>query len=187
MGSKIDHPLNMEGELYKYRKIIEKKTFSLEELPDAYRLLPSQGRANIFRIVGMADHVRRLAENDDEKKVLESLRRLSFDGLMDLLGAAGWESFAFAYLILEHKFVPTGLSVGRTLPTLDIIGRRRTDGVRIVAQCKKHNHKEPIDQRFCEAVGSGDVAFYFAYGGCVGDVPENVQIVDKRIALVTCH
>jgi hypothetical protein len=48
----------------------------------------------------------------------------------DLLGASAWESFAFAYLILECEFIPTGLSTGRTLPIADIVGRRRSDGSR---------------------------------------------------------
>src|SRR5690349_15810474 len=39
MVSSRDHPLNREGELFKYRKVDGKKSFSLNRLPDAFRVL----------------------------------------------------------------------------------------------------------------------------------------------------
>src|SRR5205823_5580213 len=40
MRSERSHPLNTD-EIFKYRKIREKKSFSLAKLPDVYRLVPS--------------------------------------------------------------------------------------------------------------------------------------------------
>ena len=41
--SNANHPFNSNGELFKYREIVHKKTFSMANLPDAYRLLPTPG------------------------------------------------------------------------------------------------------------------------------------------------
>ena len=89
-------------------------------------------------------------------------------------------------LILEKDFVPTRLSTGRTLPTADIVGRRKSDGCHIVAQCKKDATPQPVDPDFLsvsESLALNDAAYYFAYGGWVGEVPKNLQVIDRAFAL----
>jgi hypothetical protein len=186
LGSDPKHPFNSCGELFKYRGISDKKTFKLSRLPDAYRLLPTQGRGNIHEFNTMWEHVKLLADHRTEQDINQVFRQKPFDELLDLLGASAWESFCFAYLILEKDFVPTGLSTGRTLPTADIVGRRKTDGGHIVAQCKKHASPQPVDPDFIgvsESLAPNDAAYYFAYGGCVGEVPKNLQVIDRAFAL----
>lgn len=179
------HPLNCEGEIFKFRKLSEKKTFQLIRLPDAYRLLAAQGRSNVHQFHNMSEHVKLLAENLDEDGINRAFSLKPFDELLDVLGASAWESFCFAYLIWEEGFVPTGLSIGRTLPTVDIIGRRR-NGSRILAQCKKHPTKQPIDPDFeilADSLAPEDSAFYFAYGGCNGKASSNVKVIDRHAAI----
>lgn len=182
----VAHPLNLNnGEIFKYRKIIDKKSFKLSDLPDAYWLLPTQGRGNVHEFSQMWPHVKLLADSENEEAVRRVLAQKPFDELLDLLGASGWESFCFAYLIWEEGFVPTGLSTGRTLPVGDIVGRRR-NGSRIFAQCKKSPIAEPITAEFrtvSETLRSGDSAFWFAYGGCSEEAPEGIHVVDRMSAL----
>jgi hypothetical protein len=180
------HPFNLgDGQVFKYRKLSAKKTFDLLRLPDAYRLLPAQGRGNVHQFGGMLEHVRLLAGHQNEDAVNLAFIQKPFDELLDVLGASAWESFCFAYLIWEEGFVPTGLSIGRTLPTVDLVGRRR-NGSRIFAQCKKHPTKQPIDEEFrklSETLASGDTAFYFAYGGTSEGFDSNIRLVDRAFAL----
>jgi hypothetical protein len=181
--SDSDYPLNELGEVFKRRAIVNKKRFKLIELPDAYRLVPTQGRGNVHQFNSMMKHVRLLAEHATSADVNAAFRALPFDDLLECLGASAWESFALAYLILESGFVPTGLSTGRTLPIVDIVGRSRTEGSRrIVAQCKKNSDPQQIDPDFIalsRTLSSGDSAYYFAYGGCRGDLPKNIKIIDR--------
>jgi hypothetical protein len=181
-----NHPFNLpNGELFKYRRISDKKTFKLTDLPDAYWLLPTQGRSNVHEFNNMREHVRLLAEHMDVDAVNLAFSQKPFDELLDILGASAWESFCFAYLIWEEDFVPTGLSIGRTLPTVDIIGRRRRDGSRIIAQCKKDRTKQAIGSEFrkeADNLSIGDTAFYFAYGGC-SEIPDNVRVVGRELVL----
>jgi len=173
------------GELFKYRRICDKKTFRLSRLPDAYWLLAAQGRSNVHQFNNIWEHVKLLAEHVNEDAINRAFGQRPFDELLDLLGASAWESFCFAYLIWEEDFVPTGLSTGRTLPTGDIVGRRR-NGSRIVAQCKKHPTEQPIEPEFrklSESLAIEDTAFYFAYGGCSEEVPNSVRVIDRKFAL----
>ena len=81
--------------------------------------------------------------------------------------------------------MPTGLSIGRTLPTVDIIGRRR-DGSHIFAQCKKHPTAQSIARDFLtlsESLAPEDTAFYFAYGGCLKESRSNIRVIDRENAL----
>lgn len=182
--SKLEHPLNTEHEIFKYRKIKDKKIFRLSRLPDAYRLIPTQGRGNVHQFNSMREHVGLLLANADEVAVNLALREMPFDKLLEFLGASAWESFCFAYLIVEEDFLPTGLSTGRTLPNVDIVGRRSTDGCRIIAQCKKHPYAQPIDPDFVSiAEGSEGIAYYFAFGGCTSAHPQNIRVVDRETAL----
>ncbi|HMJ41994.1 MAG TPA: hypothetical protein VK522_06910 [Pseudolabrys sp.] len=178
--STLDHPFNNwddGGEIFKYRKIRAKKSFEVSELPDAYRLLSSQGRSNVHEFHGMRGHVDLLVQCETVRELQDTIRAMPFDKLLDFYGASGWESFCFAYLIMEQKFVPTGLSIGRTLKDFDIVGRARTDGRRIVAQCKKHPTPQPIDRSFLSAITPQDIAYYFAYGGISDEVPSGTIIV----------
>ncbi len=181
-----NHPLNLnDGQLFKYREISNKKTFQISHLPDAYRLLPAQGRGNIHEFNMMWDHVDLLAKHQNADAIHDEIKARPFDELLDLLGASAWESFCFAYLIWEREFVPTGLSVGRTLATADIVGRNRNTGYRIVAQCKKDGNANPINPDFQilrSTLEPHDEAYYFAYGGCTDQYP-GIQVVDRTTAL----
>lgn len=188
MTSTDDHPLNeakVDGngrELFKYRRVLQRKTFKLSELPDAYRLLSQQGRGNIHQFHGMREHVRLLAENSDTFALRAAVRAMPFDRLLDVLGASAWESVSLAYLILEHGFVPTGLSVGRTLKTLDLVGRELPSGARIIAQCQKSPGPVAIETDFKDAVlvhENAPLAFYFAFGGCQDVVPPGIEVVGR--------
>lgn len=186
--SRHDHPLNhvyAEGvfETFKYRRISERKSFRIAELPDAYRLLAAQGRANVHLFHAMRDHVRLLGKHPDAAGVRRELAAMTFNDLIDTLGASAWESVCTSYLTLEHGFVPTGLSTGLTLETLDIVGRSTRDGSHILAQCKKHRGAVSIDADFLSAVdaqGPTCKAFFFAFGGCDGDIPAHVHVVGRE-------
>jgi hypothetical protein len=186
LRSDPNHPLNQKcGELFKYREICHKKTFKLSKLPDAYRLIPAQGRSNVYQLHSMREHVRLLADHLNEDAINRAYSEKPFDELLDLLGASAWESFAVAYLIWEEDFVPTGLSIGRTLPIVDIVGRRR-NGSHIFAQCKKHRTAQAIDldfRKLSESLAPDDTAFYFAYGGCVNETPNGIRVIDRQYAL----
>lgn len=96
-----------------------------------------------------------------------------------MLGPSSWESLCEAYLILAYGFVPTGLSVGRTLATFDIVGTNR-DGKKILAQCKKSIKAVAPDTEFldaCKAYPSYG-AFFFAFGGYI-DVPAWLKAMDR--------
>ena len=183
MESNSDHPCNHLGELFKYRKIVEQKIFKLAELPDAYRLLSAQGRANIHEFRGMHRHVELLAGCSTSADLNEVVKKMSFEDMLDFFGDSAWESFCFAYLIMEEQFVPTGLSIGRTLKDVDIVGRNRSDGRRIIAQCKKNADEQRVEDSFLSAITSSDIAYYFAYGGVNGDVPQGIRVVGRREAL----
>ena len=188
LQSADDHSLNQrysdnKYEIFKYRTIVEKKTFALAQLPDAYRLLPSQGHGNLHRFHGMRGHVQLLAEYPDAKAVRAAIAAMPFDQLIDILGASAWESVCTGYLTLEHSFVPTGLRTGSTLPISDIVGRSTVDGAHILAQCKKNPGPVGIPEDFLGAIDihAGAVsAFYFAFGGCYDPVPENVNVIGRE-------
>ena len=180
--SSQDHPLNRGGELFKHRKINSKKSFSLNRLPDAFRVLRSAGRGNVFQFWGGGELVTLLGEASTETDVTNILKSKPLDEALDLLGPTAWESVCLAYLVIEYEFVPAGLALGRTLADIDIVGRRKSDGARILAQCKKDPHPMAIADGFLEAIadlGENGMAFYFAYGGCSGSVQSTVRIVDR--------
>lgn len=107
---------------------------------------------------------------------------MRFDEYMDFMGPSEWESLCVAYLMFEEEFVPTGLLVGRTLPTVDVVGRRKSDAARIIAQCKRHEYPIEIGDDFAtvsNALNSHDRAFYFAFGGVAGAVPANVVVLTR--------
>lgn len=181
LKSVADHPLNREGELFHYRVITDHKRFALSDLPDVYRLIAPAGRGNVnefnesYRaLVGL------LAQSSDEQEVGRRIKQLCLAEWLDLLGPSGWESLCEGYLILTEGYVPTGLRIGRTLRTFDIIGRNR-DGVRVFASCKKNKDPVHMDENFLTAISKvtgGVRVYYFAYGGCV-DEREGVRIVSR--------
>lgn len=188
MHSADDHVLNQPyptpgvKEIFKFRRIINTKVFNLPDLPDAYHLLSAQGRSNVHEFHGMRNHVRLLAESKDVQDVRTTVSRMPFDNLIDFLGASAWESVCTAYLTLEHGFVPTGLSTGYTLPTFDIVGRRVPDGMHILAQCKKDPNSVTIEPGFKETIQAYHApykAFYFAFGGCQGIIPPQIEVISR--------
>ncbi|HEX5452939.1 MAG TPA: hypothetical protein VFX06_04035 [Stellaceae bacterium] len=183
--SEKNHPLNLYGETFKFRKLADKKKFKLSHLPGAYCLLPAQGRGNVHRFNGMQGHVDLLVKSQAEEDVSQALHQMQSEEFLDFLGAAEWESFCTAYLIIEEDLVPTGVSTGRTLPVFDIVGRRRRDGSRLYAQCKKDPNPQLMREEFlavCSTLGPDDTAYFFGYGGCNNNNGA-VTVFDKNSAL----
>jgi hypothetical protein len=90
-----------------------------------------------------------------------------------------------AYLISEYDFLPTGLSAGKTLADLDLVGRRRGDGTRIYAQCKKSGIPVNIEDGFLSLaeVDHASLLFYFSFGGISGIVPDRITAFSRNDAL----
>lgn len=186
LRSSASHPLNRNGEVFHYRKITRKKTFSLNRLPDAYRVLRSAGRGNVYQLRRGAELASLLGRSSSPADVTRKLKTKPLHDALELLGPTTWESLCEAYLTIEHGFVPTGLATGRTLAGVDIVGRRMRDGARILAQCKKDPRSGGIADGFLEAIadlGKNGIAFYFAYGGCDEQVPRGVEVVDREAIL----
>ena len=174
--------LKRNGEIFKYRKIVDKKSFQLGRLPDSYRLIPSAGRANVHEFSeARRALIKFLAENKDENAVVRAIKKMPFMSWLDLLGPAGWESFCLGYLIITEGFLPTGLGVGRTLPTLDIVGRNKK-AIRIVAQCKKNPESLPMPTDFinaCRNIKKKAHVYFFAYGG-ITESPKWVKVRNRK-------
>ncbi len=186
LASSQDHPLNRNGELFKFRQITDKKSFSLNQLPDAFRLLSSAGRGNVFQFRNGRRLIELLGQASTAADVTNILKAKSLDETLDLLGPTAWESVCLTYLIVNCDFVPAVLAVGKTLADMDIVGRRKSDGARILAQCKKSPYPIAIDNGFLQAIsdlGENGIAFYFAYAGCNGYVPNTITIVDREAIL----
>jgi hypothetical protein len=184
VASDSGHPLNTQaGETFKYRKIRNKKKLALSQLPDAYMLVPNQGRSNVHEFSGMYEHVKLLAQHTTADEIVDVLGRMPFDKQLDLMGASAWESFCVSWLIMEQSFIPTGLSTGRTLKAVDIVGRNKLSGKRIVAQCKKDPYPVPIEEDFVNSLTTDDEGYYFAYGGCTEEPSgPGIRIIDGMYA-----
>lgn len=180
LRSHTDHPLNREGELFKYRLITDKRTFKLNQLPDVFRLVPSAGRSNVHRFTQARKLVDLLGDSADETDLNRRISAIPFKEWLDMLGWKSWESLCLGYLILQEGFVPTGLAVGHTLAVFDIVGRSR-EGARVLAQCKKNPQPVRMDADFVQGVTGGVAgkAYYFAYGGCL-DAPDWVHVVSRE-------
>src|ERR1043166_242724 len=118
LASDPSHPLNHNGELFKFRLVGQQKEFALAQLPEVYSLLPQAGRGNVFQFGDLARLVSWLAEAETAHEVSQRLAGLPLKEFISALGPSGWESMAEDYLILEEQYVPVGLAVGRTLKTL---------------------------------------------------------------------
>jgi hypothetical protein len=181
ISSDPSHSLNRGGQVFKYRRVKEKKIFRLSSLPDCFRLLASAGRANVHEVHDTRELVRILARSADEKQAICEINNMPLREWLAVLGPNSWESLCLGYLILERGFVPTGLAVGRTLPVFDIVGRNRK-GERILAQCKKSPAPVNLDREFEKAAlnsPSNEKYFYFAYGGCLGPIPAGVEVFSR--------
>lgn len=180
VNSDGNHPLNTQaGEVFKYRRVHHKKTFALAQLPDAYRLVPTQGRGNVHEFSRMYEHVKLLAEHSVADEIVRALSKMPFDKQLNLMGASAWESFCVSWLIMEQSFIPTGLSTGRTLKAVDIVGRNKVSGKRIIAQCKKDPYPVAIEEDFLSSLMPDDEGYYFAYGGCTEKPPsQRIRVID---------
>jgi hypothetical protein len=188
MHSEINHPLNglvmRSGgqELFKYRRLRNAKVFSVPDLPDAYHLMASQGRSNVYQLHGMRRHLQLLVESPDVGAVRSALAAMPLDELVDFLGAIAWESLCTGYLTMEHDFIHTGLSTGGTLPTFDVVGRRRSDGMHIFAQCKKDPNRVEVQETFKAALRAHTrpcLAFYFAFGGVRDNETDGYEVITR--------
>ena len=183
LQSRDQHIFNdKDGEVFKFRQITKKKSFFIEELPDAYQLLAAQGRSNVHELPSMRQHAEALLQYNSSEELLTYVRTLELSDLLDFLGASGWESFCMAYLIAEHRFLPTGLSPGRTLAVLDLVGRRQSDGARIYAQCKKSNTPVEINEDFLSIAKDSALLYFFAFGGVI-DAPPQMRVFTKEDAV----
>ena len=180
----IDSPWNRDGgnNLFKYRIVSHKKCFPLSDLPDAFRLLSSAGRGNVHELKNGRPLIEILGRSSGTREANSQLENLGLEDWLNIMGPNSWESFCEAYLILERGFLPTGLSVGKTMSSYYIVGRRR-DGRRIFAQCKKDPKGEPIDEDFPKAIDSTADFYYFSYGPVHGKVPARVTPIGKREVL----
>jgi len=166
------HEWNFDGETFKYRSIVGKKSFPLAELPDAFRLLTMSGRNNVHEVPSIEKLVCILADSPDTESAKRKIQEMPLTEWLDVLGPSGWESLSLAYLILEEGSVPTGLDVGRNLPIFDIVGRDRA-GNRVFAQCKKNPTAIPMENTFRQLARDAtrdSKYFYFSYGGCTGEL-----------------
>ena len=66
-----------------------------------------------------------LVGEESEEEVTSAFDSLRWEEWITALGPKGWETLCLGYLILEHGFLPTGMSVGGTLADVDIVGRLR--------------------------------------------------------------
>jgi len=120
-----------------------------------------------------------LGQCASEQEVQEKFRSMSLEEWLKCLGPAEWESLCLGYLIQKESYLPTGLSVGRTLAILDIVGVNATTGDKIVAQCKKTPTLTEVSTEFLEAstkLHAGARVYFFAYGDC-SNRPDGVRVV----------
>jgi hypothetical protein len=178
--SEADHPNSepdrFQGETFKYRKLYNQKTFPLNKLPDAYKVLSQAGRSNVYRIIGMYEHVKLLALYNIPEEINASTAGLSFDKQLDMIGPKAWEYLTAAYLSIERGFVAT-LSIGSTLKDLDHVGVNIANGKPTISQCKRHTYPLPIGDEFVGYVSPDIATYYFAYGGVTEPKP-GIEVID---------
>lgn len=183
-----EHPFNLRHdppkskELFKFRRLRDKKKFRLSKLPEVFRLIPQTGRLNVFQYGDLNTLVSWLVDARCEEDVWSRFRELKLVDLIHALGPKGWEALAEAHLIIQEHYVPVGLVVGKTLKSFDLLGRSLRDGASIVASCKNNRRPVPLPAEFREAVVDMSLpfrAYFFAYGGCSDSrPPDNVKLAD---------
>src|ERR1035438_1376748 len=150
MQSLADHPLNTNGELFKYRRIGQKKRFHLRRLPDSFRLLASAGRGNVHEVHGTRSLVELLAAHTDEDGVNAAIAAMNSREWVKVLGPNSWESMCMGYLVRALGFAPTGLSLCGALAVFDMAGVD-ADNRRIFCPGQKKMNEEEKDPRFLAA------------------------------------
>jgi len=173
-----DSDFNRGLNLFKFRVIKQKKRFRLTLLPDCFRLLPSAGRSNVHEVLQSRGLVKLLAESKDEQEVILALNSMPLAQMLDVMGPNSWESLCEAYLIVTRGFLPTGLSIGKTLATFDIVGRAE-GGRKILAQCKKDPTGVHISHEFKSAVDRSADFYFFTYGRCLESPPPGVTVIQR--------
>lgn len=166
-------------EVFKVKRIQNKKSFLLKELPDVY-LIAAAGQGNVYKATGCAGLLRILKDCKDASEVVQAFRRLDWDEWLDVLGPKGWESLCLGYLIQEHGFLPDGLVVGGTLEDFDIVGTL-SNGKAVYAQCKNDRqvHRISLNERsaFSDLPSDSVDCFFFAYKGADDEIP-SVKMID---------
>ena len=167
-------------ELFKYKRIHNKKSFRLSELPDPFMLLAPAGRSNVYRVGSCEGLVELLQSSRDSTEVRQKFSEMEWDQWLKALGPRGWESLCTGYLILAHGYLPSGLAVGGTLADFDIVGSLES-GKAVFAQCKNDRGKRRISAADAEVFHQLEAAecFYFAYGGVDRTIP-NVNHLSGR-------
>jgi hypothetical protein len=184
-----DARFNYSGEVYKSRRIINKRSFNLSLLPDCFRLLASAGQANCHEVHGTRPLIELLCECKNEQDVLDRWAAMSLAERVDILGPNSWESICEAYLILEEGYLPMGLSTGGTLPLFDLVGRSR-DGRHIHVQCKGTRAAVTISDDFLDQTRQVDTkkrkTFFFAYAGVTNSIEElsDIEVVTNMDMLI---
>jgi hypothetical protein len=79
---------NRNGEILKYRRITDEKTFRIGSLPDCFRLLPSAGRGNSHEVHGTNRRlVQLLAGSRTEEEADSVIRGMPWRDWLDILAA----------------------------------------------------------------------------------------------------
>ena len=180
-------------ERFHYRRIDPKSklVFDVADLPDVYRLIRPAGRSNVYHYNKEYRHLLQvLWEGKTAEAVWRRYQDLPLGKWLDEMSAWEWESLCLGYLIQQEHFRPTGLIAGKTLPVFDMVGRS-IQGNLILAQCKKSTTRHPPTPEFVREWSHITKAsktttkqqphgFWFAYGGCKGELPPGVRLVGKN-------
>ncbi len=153
---------NHKGETFKAKPIKNTRTFRLDELPPSFLLLPSAGRGSVHKVPSCSALLKLLVDHESETEVAAAFDSLSWDAWITALGPKGWETLCLGYLIQEHGFLPTGLSIGGTLADFDIVGRLRS-GESVYAQYKgdiRQHAMTPEEERAFASVGNTKKLFF---------------------------
>lgn len=173
---------NHNGEIFKAKPIKNKKAFRLDELPPSFLLLPSAGRGTVHAVPSCSILLTLLTEHESVSEVTAAFDALPWDTWITALGPKGWESLCFGYLIQEHMFLPTGLSVGGTLADFDIVGRLRS-GEPVYAQCKGNptmHYITPDEEEAFASLPDGR-KFFFSRSGVDRELPKVTHMDEARL------
>jgi hypothetical protein len=179
---------NHNGEIFKAKPIMAKKTFRLAELPPSFLLLPSAGRGSVYKVPSCSVLLKLLVDHESASEVTAAFDVLPWDMWIAALGPKGWESLCLGYLIQEHRFLPTGLSVGGTLADFDIVGRLRS-GETVYAQCKgdPRLHYITLDEGEAFASLPDGKKFFFARSGVNRKLPGVTHLDEPLIVEWLTH
>jgi hypothetical protein len=179
---------NHNGEIFKAKPIITKKTFRLAELPPSFLLLPAAGIGSVHEVPSCTVLLKLLIDHESASEVTAAFDSLPWDIWITALGPKGWESLCLGYLIQEYDFLPTGLSVGGTLADFDIVGRLRS-GEQVYAQCKGDPRLHYITPDEGEAFASlpDGKKFFFARSGVNRELPGVTHLDEPRIVEWLTH